>query len=93
MSSYSIIGFSEDSDVRLLSTGFVLIIGYLVVAEYSLSALDTAVRSTAYAQAVQSLYKELVIMGISGFVLTLLLGTSIVDSSAFIYYLVYYILI
>ena len=93
MSSSRLIGFSEDSDVLLLSVGFATIVGYLILAEHSLSALDDAVRSTAYAQAVQSLYKELVIMGISGFVLTLLLGTSIVDSSAFIYYLVYYILI
>ena len=82
------IGFSEDSDVTLLSFGFIIIICYLVVAEQSLSWVDEACRSTAYAQAVQSLYKELVIMGMSGFILTILLGTSIVENNAWVYYLV-----
>jgi hypothetical protein len=88
MSDYKLIGFSEDSDVTLLSVGFIIIIGYLVIAEKSLSVLDEACRATAYAQAVQSLYKELVIMGISGFVLTVLLGTSIVPASAWVFYMV-----
>ena len=82
------IGFSEDSDVTLLSFGFIIIICYLVVAEQSLSWVDEACRSTAYAQAVQSLYKELVIMGISGFILTVLLGTNVVPPSAWVFYMV-----
>ena len=88
MSSYQIFGFSDDSDVTPLSVGFVVIVCYLILAEYGLSWLDDACRSTAYAQAVQSLYKELVIMGMSGFILTILLGTSIVENNAWVYYLV-----
>ena len=88
MSSYQLFGFSDDSEITPLSVGFIVIVGYLVLAEYSLSWLDEACRSTAYAQAVQSLYKELVIMGMSGFILTILLGTNMVDNNAWVYYLV-----
>jgi hypothetical protein len=60
--SQSILGFSQHASVKEVSIGFVIIVIFLVVAEHGLSMLDSAVRSTAYAAAVQSLYKELVIM-------------------------------
>jgi hypothetical protein len=55
-------GFSQHANVKDVTIGFVILVIYLVVAEHGLSMLDSAVRSTAYATAVQSLYKELVIM-------------------------------
>ena len=86
--SENLLGFTYDSDITLLSISFVIIIFYLVIAEYGLSVVDKSCRETAYAQAIQSLYKELVIMGISSFILSVLVLTEIIHSSAWVFYMV-----
>jgi hypothetical protein len=69
----SLFGFTSTSDIYVGSACFVIIVGYLVLAEHILSSLETKFVSAGYREMIKSLYMELVIMGISSFVLSMIL--------------------
>jgi hypothetical protein len=64
--------FSMTAQGDKLVMSMTLLVIFIVGSHLSLSSLDKAVNNSAFREAVQSLYKELVIMGISSFILTLM---------------------
>ena len=71
MSDVEVFGFSTTADGTKVAISTAVLVLFLVVAHYSLSSLDKVVSATAFRGAVQSLYKDLVVMGISSFILTM----------------------
>ena len=69
----SLFGFTSTSNIYVGSACFVIIVGYLVLAEHILTSLEQKFVSSGYREMIKSLYMELVIMGISSFVLSMIL--------------------
>lgn len=68
----AVFGFSRSADGFALAISMSLIVFVVTCAHFFLSRLDKAASKTAFNGAIQFLYKELVIMGVNSFILTLL---------------------
>ena len=84
----SIFGFTLHSDVKVASLAFVVIVFYLVAAEKLLEQMQSIFNDTSYREMVQCLYKELVIMGLSSFVITMLIAGASAEVYKYVIYLV-----
>lgn len=85
-SSLSVFGFSGSVDGYPFAVCMSIILTFVVSAQAALSYLDKAVAKTAFRGAVQSLYKDLVIMGLVSFILTLLSSGGIQFLGPFLVY-------
>ena len=76
----NLFNFSAHLNFETTSYSFIIIVAYLIFAEHVLSALDESFQSSAYHDMIKCLYKELVTMGVSSFILSMFLfsglGTS-----------------
>ena len=72
MAQVTVFGFTRNANGYTLAVSMALILFFLTFANYTLTNLDKAASKTAFRGAIQSLYKELVVMGITSFILTLL---------------------
>jgi hypothetical protein len=84
----SIFGFTLHSDAKIASLAFVVIVFYLVAAEKLLEMMHSTFDGTSYREMVQCLYKELVIMGLSSFVITMLVAGASAEVYKYVVYLV-----
>ncbi len=82
---FDLFGFTTSTDVVLATTALLIIVLYLVVAEISLHALDSMFQSSAYKEMMQCLYRELVIMGFSSFILGMIIFSNSSNSKLVIY--------
>lgn len=71
MSEVTPFGFSMTAEGDMLIISMYLLVALVVGGHFTLSALDDAVNKSAFRRAIQSLYKDLVIMGITSFSLTI----------------------
>ncbi len=69
----NLFNFSAYLEFETISYSFIIIVAYLIIAEHVLSALDESFESSAYHDMMKCLYKELVTMGISSFILSMFL--------------------
>lgn len=75
MPEVTVFGFSRNANGISVAISMSLILIFVVSSHYTLSRLDKAVNKTAFRGAIQSLYQELVIMGVTSLILTLLTST------------------
>ncbi len=76
MGGFRVFGFTRHCDVSLMTISFICIVAYLIIAEHVLSHLNELTKHSAYSEMIQSLYKDLTIMGVSSFILGMLLSSS-----------------
>ncbi len=69
-----VFGFSSTVEPVKLLIAFFALITYILIASKGLGALDAAIENTAWKETVASLYKELVILAISSFCLTVIVA-------------------
>jgi hypothetical protein len=68
----TVFSFSKNANGLYVATAMSLLVAFLIVSHKSLSILDKGVSKKAFHDAIQSLNKELLIMGLASFILTLL---------------------
>ena len=84
-----IFGFTSHAKIMKATFGFLIIVVFIVGLEHMLKIVDEKVEKTAWKQTIESLYKELVIMGLSSFMLTLLVASNSNAASAMDSWIVY----
>jgi uncharacterized membrane protein len=80
-----VFGFSRNANGFAVAIAMSLLVVFVITAHHFLSVLDKAVNKTAFREAIQSLYKDLVIMGITSFILTLFDSAGLSLGEALVY--------
>lgn len=75
-SHISVFGFTLHSNLGSTTTAFAFIVLYIILAERSLDALDQKFEGSYFREMIQCLYKELVIMGMSSFIITMFINSA-----------------
>ena len=82
---FDLFGFTTSTNVVLATCSLLIIVAYLVAADIFLHALDSMFHSSAYKEMMQCLYRELVIMGFSSFIMGMIIFSHSSNSKLVIY--------
>jgi hypothetical protein len=66
----AIFGFTLTTDPLKSGVAFVIMVGYIIATEFVLDNLDKSLKRSTYREVMKKFYMELVILGLSTFILT-----------------------